>query len=225
MEYKDENMLALKHFMVSILTATFLNALSKMLCSKLKNKKMYSTFAEDIVIHDYWKTNYPDSKGTLVDIGAKDGISVSNSYLLIQTGWRAYLFEPSKKVFEKLFRLHAMNPFVSTYNCGLSDSTGLKLFNDKNSEKKEEVLGFFYSWKDWLKLVKKEDAVFDFISIDSEREDWEILTQMDLTKHNCKVLAMEWNNNPSNAYLFTQYANSHHLSEIYRNEENIIFVK
>ena len=38
--------------------------------------------------------------GNLCDIGTNDGITFSNSYDLIQTGWTATLLEPSPKAYD-----------------------------------------------------------------------------------------------------------------------------
>jgi len=215
----------------------------------LKRSKMYSQNQEDALILNHWINRYGNSKGTLLDVGANDGKTLSNSLLLINQGWSAHLFEPSNPTFQKLEQLHKGNENVRCYNCGLSDETGMKLFYESGTLFNEgdvdlvsttqdsefnkwkgrvsftETLAFFYTWQDWLKFASVENDKFDFISIDAEGEDWKILSQIDLSKHDCKILCVEWNSVPENDRLFTQYANSHNLFEINRNAENIIFAK
>jgi FkbM family methyltransferase len=210
---------------------------------------MYSQNQEDTFILNHWSTKYGNLKGTLIDIGANDGKTLSNSLLLIQQGWSAHLFEPSKPTFTKMQDLHKGHDGVRCYNCGLSDETGTKLFYESGTLFDEgdidlvsttqvsefnkwngrvsfsESVAFFYTWQDWLDYEKLGAQKFDFISIDAEGEDWKILSQIDLTKHECKILCVEWNSVPENDRLFTQYANSHNLFEINRNGENIIFAK
>lgn len=210
---------------------------------------MYSQNQEDTLIFNHWLNRYGDSKGTLIDIGANDGVILSNSLLFIEEGWSAYLFEPSRETFTRLAEFHKSNKNVNCYNCGLSDETGTKLFYKSGTLLNEgdmdlvsttqisefnkwkgrvtfgESLAFFYTWQDWLNRVKLGDEKFDFISIDAEGEDWKILSQINLTKHDCKILCVEWNSIPTNSTLYTQYANSHNLFEIHRNAENIIFAK
>lgn len=210
---------------------------------------MHSQNNEDDLILNHWTSKYGNTKGTLLDIGANDGITLSNSLLLIKQGWSAHLFEPSKYTFTKLQNVHNGNENVRCYNCGLSSETGNKIFyesgtlfsegdNDLVSTTQQsefnkwngrvtftESVAFFYTWQDWLNYGKFGDEKFDFISIDAEGEDWSILSQIDLTKHECKILCVEWNSVPANDTLFTQYANSHNLFEIHRNGENIIFAK
>lgn len=211
---------------------------------------MHSQNNEDDLILNHWTSKYGNAKGTLLDIGANDGKTLSNSLLLIKQGWSAHLFEPSKPTFSKMQDLHKGNDSVHCYNCGLSDETGTKLFYESGTLLNQgdvdlvsttqlsefnkwnghvsfsESVAFFYAWQDWLNYGNlQKNPIFDFISIDAEGEDWKILSQIDLTKHECKILCVEWNSIPENDRLFTQYANSHKLFEIHRNAENIIFAK
>jgi len=210
---------------------------------------MYSQNQEDTLILNHWLNHYGNAKGTLLDVGANDGVILSNSLLFIEQGWSGYLLEPSKTTFSKLQKLHNGRENVSCYNCGLSDETGTKLFYESGTLLNEgdidlvsttqqsefnkwngrvtfsESVAFFYTWQDWLDYGKIGGEKFDFISIDAEGEDWKILSQIDLTKHECKILCVEWNGVIKNEQLFTQYANSHGLNEIHRNGENIIFAK
>lgn len=210
---------------------------------------MYSQNQEDTLILNHWINRYGDSKGTLLDVGANDGVKLSNSLLFIEQEWSAYLLEPSKPTFSKLQSFHKGKKDVHCYNCGLSDETGTKLFYESGTLLNEgdidlvsttqlsefhkwngrvtfnESVAFFYTWQDWLDYGKIGGEKFDFISIDAEGEDWKILSQINLTKHECKILCVEWNSIPLNLMLFTQYANSHNLFEIHRNAENIIFAK
>jgi FkbM family methyltransferase len=210
---------------------------------------MHSQNQEDSYILNHWSSIYGSAKGTLLDVGANDGKTLSNSLLFIEQGWSAHLFEPSNPTFKKLEELHKGNDRVRCFNCGLSDETGMKLFYEsgtlfnvgdvdllsttqdsefnkwKGRVSFSETHAFFYTWQDWLKFASLENDKFDFISIDAEGEDWKILSQIDLTKHDCKILCVEWNSVTENDRLFTQYANSHNLFEINRNAENIIFAK
>jgi len=59
-----------------------------------------SQYGQDKYIYEtyfYGKTN-----GCYVDIGAYDGIKLSNTYLFDSLGWCGYCFEPFKEVFDKL---------------------------------------------------------------------------------------------------------------------------
>jgi len=63
-------------------------------------------------------------------------------------------------------------------------------------------------------------AQYDFITIDAEGMDLEILKQIDLT--GVKMLCVEWNNNPTTAAAFRALVPAR-FKEIYRSLENIIY--
>ncbi|NBO23595.1 hypothetical protein EBU94_09705 [bacterium] len=76
---------------------------------------MYSQNSEDVFLLDFWKQKFGNSKGTLLDVGANDGKTLSNSLLFIENGWKAHLFEPSNPTFQKLVELHKGNENVRCY--------------------------------------------------------------------------------------------------------------
>jgi FkbM family methyltransferase len=207
---------------------------------------MYSQNLEDKIILNYFPKNFT---GTLVEIGANDGKTLSNSLLLIEQGWRAHLFEPSEEAFRLLQILHLQKSIVFCYGFGISnkdgecrfyhsgsllDSNDISLVSTIHEQELDRWKGTVEfqprtiqvkTWDKWLKSMPNPNLIIDYISIDAEGEDWNILSQIDLTKHECKILCVEWNSIPANDTLFTQYANSHNLFEIHRNAENIIFAK
>jgi FkbM family methyltransferase len=62
--------------------------------------------------------------GSLIDIGANDGVTCSNSYKFILNGARALLFEPVPSSFSILRLIHSRNRRVTAVNEGCSDRTG-----------------------------------------------------------------------------------------------------
>jgi FkbM family methyltransferase len=207
---------------------------------------MYSQNHEDQIISDYFPKNF---LGTLVEIGANDGKTLSNSLMLIEQGWQAHLFEPSQEAFKALQILHLQNFKVFCYDYGISTKNGKAEFyhsgslltpqdvslvstiHENETSRWQNTVSFetreieLRTWDSWLKTMPNPELTIDFISIDAEGEDWNILQQIDLRKHRTKVLCVEWNSVPANDVLFTQYANSHNLFEIHRNAENIIFAE
>lgn len=204
----------------------------------------YSQNGEDLIILEYCRDR--KIKGTIVEFGANDGITLSNSKLLIDNGWNAILLEPSS-VFYDLCKLHednskvvcasqaigAENGFIDFYESGAHVKNG----NDKalvSTINPEEI-------KRWpnVKFTKKTVSVIDFvtfcrtyvntdqkldcISIDVEGLDLDILIQIDLNEVGCKILVIEWNSIPSLARQFKSYCNKFGLKEIHRNAENLIF--
>ena len=66
----------------------------------LKNMKFYSQHKQDEFIIDYFKGK---KDGTFLDIGAHDGITLSNTYTLeTELDWSGICFEPMPHEFKKL---------------------------------------------------------------------------------------------------------------------------
>ena len=205
---------------------------------------MYSQNNEDDLVSQW----FGETKGTLLDIGCNDGITFSNSKLLIDNGWNGYLLEPSFLAYKKTQDLHKHNSQVHIYNCGIANESGVERFyesgsllgqddyslvSSKNVEELKrwngsvkflETYAMFSTWGKWLENSKlKENETFDFVSIDAEGEDWNILRQIDLRKHSVKVLCVEWNGLKDMDEKFTFYTSQYAMKELTRNEENIIF--
>ena len=66
----------------------------------------YSQYNEEGFIDSFFKNK---NNGFLVDIGAADGITNSNSRFLIEKGWGGILIEPNTKNFNKLQDLYKNN--------------------------------------------------------------------------------------------------------------------
>jgi len=60
----------------------------------------YSQYGQDIFIFENFFVN--KKEGFYVDIGAYDGIKLSNTYLLYKLGWLGACFEPNKSIFPLL---------------------------------------------------------------------------------------------------------------------------
>ncbi len=206
---------------------------------------MYSQNHEDDFILEYFQ----GEKKSVLEIGANDGKTLSNSLLLIENGWSAYLLEPSEKAFERIVKLHEHNKLVHLYRVAIAESSEEKIYYesgellgngdsalvsslDENELKRwGDTVSFEPSkiicktWSDFIIANDLQKTHFNFISIDAEGYDWIILEQINLTLHKCEVLCIEWNGVSELADKFTEYANSHGLFEVKRNAENIIFAR
>ncbi len=60
----------------------------------------------------------------LVDAGANDGITISNSFPFISAGWRGILIEPAPAVFKKLQANHGQRSNVTCLQIACSNKTG-----------------------------------------------------------------------------------------------------
>jgi FkbM family methyltransferase len=209
---------------------------------------MYTQNNEEQIINQY----FSGYKGVLLDIGANDGITFSNSLSLIENGWSGFLVEPSEKAYEKLKILHQGRlDQVHICKCGIAEETGIKPFFESGSyegrgndvallscvnpeEKKrwgdkvqfEETIARFYTFNDFICLISDVfgfDGKLDFISIDAEGMDWQILQQIDLKEYDCKCLCIEHNGNVDLISKFKTYCEKFSMKQIGFNNENIIF--
>jgi FkbM family methyltransferase len=69
--------------------------------SKKDNKRSYSQYGQDIILQNYIFTN-PEDKGVFLDVGAYDGIDISNTKLFEDMGWSGICIEPMPNAFAEL---------------------------------------------------------------------------------------------------------------------------
>lgn len=188
------------------------------------------------VILNYFK----GSAGTLLSIGENNGLDFSNAYDLIQSGWSGVLVEPGRSAFDKLQYLHKYNHNIYCYDFGIGEVTGNGVFysasdtllatTNKELLKKwdtvtyEEISIPFFTFKDALELFRFKK--FEFITIDAEGMDWDILKQMNLTDLGCECICIEHNGDIQFSDFIRVFCNWFDLSkEILFNGENIIMAK
>jgi FkbM family methyltransferase len=204
--------------------------------------KSYSQNAEDLII----KKHFGDNTGTVLSLGENDGKTLSNSLLLIESGWSALLVEPSKESFKKLTDLHKDNNKVVCVNVAISDQEGEFEFLESGSHITSEDHSLLSTLKPtevlrWMgtdtvftptvveainfnSLLKRSPfKTFEFISIDIEGLDFEVLTQIDLNEIGCKVLCIE--SNSKDDYKYIDYCLKYGMRLFHKNHENLIFVR
>ncbi len=74
----------------------------------------YSQYGQDKYIFETYFSNYED--GTYVDIGAHDGVKLSNTLFFEQNGWSGYCFEPIPNVYDQL---KTNRPRAKVFNCAI----------------------------------------------------------------------------------------------------------
>lgn len=183
-------------------------------------------------------------KGTVLEIGANDGKTFSNSYDLILNEWYGILFEPGH-IYDELHKLYKGNERVHTHRLGIADKAGFVKFWQSGSHVKNGIdLGLVSTMQEFETLRWKKNGVkftqieietvpfswvaekypvFDFISIDCEGMDWQVLKQIDLLKVECKCLCIEYNSDKLLGRLIIDYCGKFGMKEIHRNAENLIF--
>lgn len=207
----------------------------------------YGQNKEDEVINNLITSRYgADFKGTFLDLGANDGITLSNSRYFIENGWSAVLIEAGKLPYQKL--MTTILPNTIPINCAIGTQNGfLTFYESKNLLDANDVglvsslvadetqrwrnAGIGYSeykvecfdWETFRDKFHLKSQNFDIISIDIEGLDYDVLIQMNLTELDCKVLCVEFNGKDMQKYV--DYAQLHGMVLHYKNPENLIFLK
>lgn len=172
---------------------------------------MYSQNKEEEIILNHFK----NFKGTFLDLGAYDGIDLSNTRALTELGWAGVCIEPNPVIFERLCdNLKAFNKVIEyKFALGTENKTITMQMNDtyystvKQSEvdrwrgafKFESAEVQMIDFKSFLEFSKYK--TFDFISIDCEGLDYEILEQINLDEVKCKMVCVETNSKDINKYI------------------------
>jgi FkbM family methyltransferase len=225
--------------------------------------KDYSQSGEQAIILKYFGAN----KGTVLDIGANDGITLSNSRALVELGWNAVLVEPAETAFAKLMnnslsfgdgpteffrdangdtvmnvfrgRIKCVQAAITTQDSPLdfySSGTHLKKGDTDllSTTRPEELARWRKSGEVFTKTTVRgitfetlmtETGVrhFDFISIDAEGADLDILRQIDLTAVGCRLLCVEVNRADQGP--FDAHCAKHGMRLLHRNFENAIYCR
>jgi|GEM_PF-1122160 len=183
------------------------------------NQKIYKYFSqhgEDFLLWNFFNFK---KKGFYIEVGAFDGIYLSNSYSFEQHGWRGICIEPSPEYYKLCVK---NRPLAINLNvaCVENDSTNKVLFNseesgllssvsntqeyhaDLKSRYAENNLHFHSPKKIQVpaatlnNLLQKhtEDKIpIDFLSIDVEGYEENVLKGFDINKYSPQVLLIEAN--------------------------------
>lgn len=147
--------------------------------------------------------------GFFVEFGATDGVSLSNTYLLEKEfGWSGILAEPGKIWHEMLFK----NRNVPIEESCIWSSSGEELIfkevklaslstlqgfgeDDNHSKSRTDAKTYKVKTLSLLDLLLKYKApkVIDYISIDTEGSELEILKNFDFEKFKFRVMTIEHN--------------------------------
>ena len=177
--------------------------------------KYYSQSKQDIIIDYFFDQK---TEGTFVDIGAHDGIRMSNSYFFEkERNWNGICVEPIPEVFEELKKNRTctvVNGAIAPVNKELNFRrnhgrtemlSGIIDYRDKRHDKKTEKEIEVYGGSSEVIKVQgyqlsglldqhKIDQI-DYLSIDIEGGELEVLNTIDFDKYHIKYLTVENNYN------------------------------
>ena len=197
----------------------------------------FSQNNEQEVILNYFN----GARGTFLDIGANDGVTLSNTRALALLGWSGVLVDASPKAFAKLQVNYPDQLNFHLYNIALGSVNGIAQFNESGpllgSDDVALVSTFSQSEMDRFKEAVQYETIeakcltwsafltgcpvkeFDFISIDIEGNEMDVLPFMDLS--NTRLICIEFNGNEDLKREYERYLTGFKL--IYTSAENLIY--
>ena len=191
---------------------------------------MYSQGEEEKYILEFFKDK---NDGSFLDIGAYDGSCFSNTRQLALNGWSGVLVEPSKLVFPKLAELYKDNNKVECIQCAIGPYNGYVDFWDSAGACATAVEYHYDKWKDvqndfelisvpmltFMEFYKQFPYIYDFINIDCEGLDFDIIKQIDFNETNTSLLCIEYNYNSEQIFKALEHWK---FKTIFTNAENMI---
>jgi FkbM family methyltransferase len=166
---------------------------------RLKRKKFLSQIGQDKWVLE--KTHFKRG-GNFIDIGAADGLYLSNTYVLEKRyGWKGICVEPANKIDD----LRRNRKCIIEDSCIYSKSgefvefqidkeiSGIKRYFDGAHERKGKIIKIkTISSKDLLKKYNVP-KVIDYLSIDTEGSEYEILKNFPFKDYEVKLITVEHN--------------------------------
>jgi len=159
------------------------------------------------------------TKGVFLDIGAHDGITYSNTYFFEkERSWTGICIDPNPDVFQKL----VVNRHCICENCAIATEEKQLVYRKVNGQYFSEMLGGILEFMDTEHIerinreienhvecsiedipveCKRLDSILskyamnkiDYLSIDTEGAEYEILQSLDFDKLNIRLISVERN--------------------------------
>lgn len=165
----------------------------------------YGFTGEDRLIESLLKTQI-SYNGFYIDVGCNDPRFLSNSFLFYRRGWRGICIDANKRLINKYQRIRPRDVAV----CALiSDSTEERTFyeltNNVLSTTETQFLDEYLAEGQQVISEKriqpqslthildhyKAPVVFDFLSIDAEEHDIQVLKSLDFSKYTPRLIIVE----------------------------------
>jgi FkbM family methyltransferase len=166
----------------------------------MSEPRSYAQWGEDSLVWDYF---HRKPRGFFIEVGANDPIILSQTYLLEQNGWEGILVEPQAKCCVELRRSRPRSKVVQAA-CGAPEQKGKALLRVAAAD----VLSMLatqtadddvtFAGTVEVDLVTLDDLLAecgnpkpDFVSIDVEGGELDVLKGFALAKHRPDLLLME----------------------------------
>ena len=175
----------------------------------------HSQHGEDLAIHALLEGDYAPY---MVDVGANDGFSWSNSYAFIKQGFAALLIEPMQQYAEYCRVLHQGNPKVSVEQVAILPTLGKTRFFI-NNDKARDLLAMASSVR--REIIDSSDVTevevqtcpltfllekyrvpenYAILNVDAEGVDLEVLQSSGLSQYRPAIICVEYGTNELNIH-------------------------
>jgi FkbM family methyltransferase len=184
---------------------------------------MYSQTGEEGAILRAVQKVQPTARKFL-DIGAYDGVTLSNTRALFLAGWDGLLIEASPRNFIKLQKTYGADPRVKLVCAAMGTDRGWLPFGDTGDEYAGSVStsNFFVPVVGWADLCGVSDGPWSVISIDAEGASTDIFLSMPIAAICPTVVCVE---HDGRAVEIANRGSEHGYETIYLDANNIILGK
>lgn len=145
---------------------------------------------------------YNLSHGTFIEIGASDGVTNNNTYLLENHGWKGILFEPNKNYLKELKKnrkciidnraVYVESEQTVEFSIDRTATfSGIIKFKEQYLTSQELIKIKTISLNDVFKLLNLKEITY--LSIDTEGTEFEILNRFDFDEHIIRIITVEHN--------------------------------
>lgn len=162
----------------------------------------YGQHKEDKLLHEFFQKD----EGFFVDVGASDGVKFSNTKFFEDLGWDGICFEPNPRLYKELkenrkchlydYAVGKENGEVTFYanQHGVVSTIDEKLL--PYFKKKIKKAGRKAEWKEVIVPIVRLDSILeeqeiDFISIDIEGRELDVLKGMDIKTNRPRIAIIE----------------------------------
>ncbi len=189
--------------------------------------------------------NKPD-KGIVVEVGAFDGVHLSNSFAFEQLGWKSVCIEPNPTIFQYLEKnrpatININNAIVGDENIGEIDFFAEEIgvlsgcnYDADDVKKRYKNRGLEYKEPDKIKVSattlsslfgKLKVNAIDILSIDVEGFELEVLKGLDFNFFNVKLFIIEANDKEYKNQILKFFKDKPAYIYVGNNYQNLFFVK
>ena len=198
-------------------------------------KKTYSMFGEDLIVENFFKKK---SSGIYVDIGCYHPYDGSNTHLLFKKGWNGINIDLSELSIE-LFKATRKKDLNLRLSVGSKNGKTKFFFRKKinmlNTTDEKHAKQYFLNGFQTsilkqktlnriLEQSKYKNSKIDFLNIDAENTEYQILKKFNFKKYDPKLICIEIHGQNKNLPVY-KLLTEQKYQKIWRKDYSYIFKK